>query len=197
MKDYPIIFSAPMVRALLDGRKSMTRRLKMQRRKTHPSNESYDWYEIESPWVRVKPGDRLWLRENWKAHPGDTGRTRATPAIYRADYKFERMAKAIGGWRSSRFMPRWASRLTLTVTATKIERVQEISEEDARAEGAFECANGWSYGDVSLAGSTARGAFYCLWSSLHGPSSWEVNPEVVCISFAAHKVNIDHMDRAA
>jgi hypothetical protein len=62
-RDIPIIFSAPMIKALLDGRKAMTRRLRMQRRKTAPTNEAYDHYYVESPWTRVKVGDRLWVRE--------------------------------------------------------------------------------------------------------------------------------------
>ena len=94
-------------------------------------------------------------------------------------------------WRPSIHMPRWASRLTLTVTDVRVQRLQEISEEDARAEGAYPCEGGWSYGGSPLAGTTARGAFYCLWNSLHGPDAWSANPWVCALTFTVDRRNID------
>jgi hypothetical protein len=98
-------------------------------------------------------------------------------------------------WRSPIHMPRWASRLTLTVTATKIERLQQISEADARAEG-FQVRPQISK-DPEVHRDAARDWFEDLWISLHGLESWRLNPEVVCLSFEVHKVNIDKMEKAA
>lgn len=194
MADRPIIFSGPMVRALLEGRKTQTRRLACKPQPGVPLNPSR--------WRRVKPGDRLWVREAW--HPVIEGHP---VALYRADDKivyhdtgrwddrliYEKPER----WRPSIHMPRWASRLTLLVTDVKVERLQEIGEADAKAEGAYQCANGWSYGSSPLAGSTARGAFYCLWNSIHSPNAWNANPWVVVLSFNAHRCNIDNMEAAA
>src|SRR5579872_528511 len=136
MTDHPIIFSAPMVRALLDGRKTMTRRFAGAYKPIYPGCDDLQWKP--SPWQRSQPGDRLWLREafailprNCYALPKTLTRDGSEAAYYRAD--FDRSGKP--AWRSPIHMPRWASRLTLIVTATRIERVQEISEDDARAEG--------------------------------------------------------------
>jgi hypothetical protein len=90
-------------------------------------------------------------------------------------------------------MPRWASRLTLIVTATKVERLQDISEAEARAEGV----------DPAIAGQDAHGpvktyrtGFVRIWGDLHGTESWLSNPEVVALSFSAHQTNIDAMPKA-
>ena len=80
-------------------------------------------------------------------------------------------------------MPRWASRLTLTVTATKIERLQEISEDDARAEG-VEATQFWREEHPPSI------CFSVLWNSLHGAGAWDTNPSLVCLSFDVAKANI-------
>jgi hypothetical protein len=211
MKDYPIIFSAPMVRALMDGRKTMTRRLAWR----EPSEEFLEYVSAVSGgipsrisgkptiWQKVKPGDQLWVRENWRAREKydrkpNTGPTPLSTFIYEADAPHAADLE-VGRLRSSIHMPRWASRLTLLVTATKIERVQEITPEDAEAEGVFrhiaECSLDKVFRDQR--GPQAITYFRELWERLHGPTSWEANPEVVAISFKPHLCNIDHMDRAA
>lgn len=213
--DYPIIFSAPMVRALLDGRKTMTRRLKMQRRKTHPSNESHDWHEIESPWTRVKPGDRLWVRETLCSHNQfgfPLGQQPNHDMIGQRIWSYgadDIDVDSITNRRPSIHMPRWASRLTLIVTATKIERLQEITEEDAKAEGiATDIHDGmpkaWISGFAIPVGKgvdfhtisyehEATAYFALLWEHLHGIRSWAANPEVVALSFRVVKSNIDRL----
>jgi hypothetical protein len=182
MTDLPIIFSGPMVRALLAGRKTMTRRL---------AKREGRWHNRASPWVRVKPGDRLWVRENISQRPLPsilTGEpTNAIVAAYEADDEdvVESMGFNLvpwwkgGGTLPCIHMPRWASRLTLVVTATKLEPLQDITEEDARAEGVEDPE-----------------AFERLWSELHGAKSWKGNPEVVALSFDVHKANFERM-RAA
>ena len=81
-------------------------------------------------------------------------------------------------------MPRWASRLTLDVTEIRVERLLDISEADAVAEGATPCANGaWFDQSPALAGSDARGAYYLLWESINGKGSWAANPWVWVVTF--------------
>lgn len=197
MTDRPIIFSALMVRALLDGRKTQTRRMAWRR-----------WKEAETGlrptiWQSVKPGDRLWVREaHYLTDDGDH-----EYAVYAAD----EMATAqhindVGNiaarhglgteWLSrhtkchpSIHMSRWASRLTLIVTDTRLERVQDISEEDAIAEAAP-----MLHIDPE---SVAPTRFAAVWNTLHGPAAWDRNDEVVALTFTVHKCNIDQMERAA
>lgn len=193
MTDRPIIFSAPMVRALLDGRKTMTRRLAWH---GGPKDEGGVAKIAEcraSPWLKARPGDRLWVREAWQRihvpHAGAEWIVFAA-ADNRTDYG--------GPWRSPIHMPRRASRLTLVVTATKIERSQDISEEDAEAEGVFRHVAEHSLDKVFRGerGATAIRYFQELWESLHGPGSWDSNPEVVALTFTVHKCNIDRMEHA-
>lgn len=170
MTDRPIIFSAPMVRALLAGRKTQTRRL------------------ASSPLAKVQPGDRIWVRE---AHA-----LSANPDLkpwYRLDHP---EAKAAGPrvdvkWRTSIHMPRWASRITLHVEAVRVERLQDISEADAEAEGVTPATEPPTAAALMTAvGRGAvfmphRSAFANLWNSLHGPDAWDANPEVVVLQFRA------------
>jgi len=112
-------------------------------------------------------------------------------------------------WRSPRYMPRWASRLTLTVTDVRVQRLQEISEADAIAEGAMRnitCKS--SVSGTTVAGDTwfydegpdgrhfeapnPRDAYEILWGKLHGWKSWDANPFVAAISFTTEQRNIDH-----
>jgi hypothetical protein len=212
MTDIPIIFSAPMVRALLDGRKTMTRRLAWR---DLPTRDGAYAGEIKtrhpSPWQKVRPGDRLWVRES--LYRGQT----TTAWCYTADNKLialewadHRVAQMVawahhkeGGSCPSIHMPRWSSRLTLTVTAARIERLQAISEEDARAEGVarFRSGDTVMYGIAvpqghELAGLSARETFTSLWCDLHGPSAWVANPEVVALTFSVEKINIDAKEAA-
>jgi hypothetical protein len=95
-------------------------------------------------------------------------------------------------------MPRCASRITLTVTDVRVQRVQDISEEDAKAEGAMfhdgrpTCHHGWRH-DYSDVWPTARHSFCALWNSLHGPEAWDANPWVYALTFTVHHDNIDAM----
>lgn len=190
MRDIPIIFSAPMVIALLDGRKTMTRRLKFG--KPRPGRD-----KPLSNWVKVKPGDRLWVRENltcvgdgiWRYAAGDMLQC---PLIYRQKL-VDWSRKETRGIVPSIHMPRWASRLTLTVTATKIEPVASISEDDARAEG-WKRRDDLS-SDPEVHRDAARDWFSDLWDSLHGVESWRANPEVVAMTFTVKKSNIDVLSK--
>lgn len=176
MKERPILFSAPMVRALLAGTKTQTRRA---------LNERHLWHFIEGqgdlgicPYGQ--PGDRLWVREACMSDPD-----RFT--IYRADWERYNVCDTMR-WRPSIHMPRWASRLTLTVTAVRVERLQEISCADAIAEGIAPAANSQT---IDCDTPDPRDEFHALWDRLHGEGAWDANPEVVAITFAVRKGNID------
>lgn len=207
MKDRPIIFSPAMVRAILEGRKTMTRRLAWTMR-MHTSGAYARRPDVlerhPSPWQKVVVGDWLWVRENFS----DAYARTATEAgcIYRADGPpYLRLtdpgyhqAGDDWPWKSSQRMPRWASRITLTVTATKMERLQDISEADAKAEAPPEpkhrkTAHEIAQSGTSNVGGGAQDDFRYLWGSLHGPDAWSANPEVVAISFTATKKNIDQI----
>lgn len=214
MADRPIIFSAPMVRALLDGRKTQTRRiLKPQPLASgyHSGNVHLDAVTYDSidhaitarfsayavgcraivqhyqrlPYV---PGDFLYVRETWG--PCDGG------ACYAADEPQGSVAKPDGGkWMPSIHMPRWASRLTLVVTGVKVERLTDISEDDARAEGVEPQVLRGEAGALrdafGLTHLPYRSTFANLWESLHGARAWVANPWVIAVSFEVHRANID------
>lgn len=212
MTDYPVIFSAAMVQALLAGRKTMIRRLAWRSETWAPelASERLEDFELRgwdckrvddgwqirqpSPWQKVKPGDRLWVRE---------AITRSGGLIqYMLDHKTSNVVWPAAWKRDTApgmHMPRQASRLTLIVTATKIERLQDISAADSIAEG-VECDT-----CVAMRASAcnrkgcfaSQSAFHLLWRSLHGRESWDANPEVVAISFRVIRENIDRVRDAA
>lgn len=186
MVDRPIIFSGSMVKALLDGRKTMTRRL------------------ASSPLAKRKPGDRFYVREKWahdapslddlrRSVESDTGI--GYGPYYRADARdFDQQSLK---WHPAIYMPRFASRLTLLVNEVRFERLQDISEADALAEGITaetvvvnaHCAGGvhteetetrYFYEDCPEEGfEHASDAYADLWDRLHGAGSWDENPELV------------------
>lgn len=217
VKDIPVIFSAPMIEALLAGRKTMTRRLRWTGRKA-ADGEGFH----ESPWARVKPGDRLWTRENhfrwgqWDYQPDRDRKWMFLPAggddfhfPEEMDDGYESPKRTPGrlAWylRPSIFQPREHSRLTLTVTATRAERLQAMREADCIAEGCEIIRLGGNPVDdgpmVRLGPShvygTPRTWFRELWCSLHGAGAWDGNPEVVALTFTVHKQNIDALPKAA
>ena len=206
MTDRPIIFSAPMVRGLWDGHKTQTRRLMPDQKYLAQAYNpivsgrclyNYSGEEVISR-ARYAPGDRLWVRENWKPHsiyadraPRDMPRSKV---FYAADDGY---APSNTKWVPSIHMPRWASRMTLLVEGVKVERLQDIILQDAFAEG---CA----IRQIDLFGADADGRraigaayFANLWRSIHGPAAWDANPWVCAISFRVVKSNIDAIKEAA
>lgn len=182
MKERPILFSAPMVRGLLDGSKTQTRRVitpqptsgplghvrysraasRRDRRTSSVSgNPTLAWWQKGMadmcPYGRV--GDRLWVRETHaKVDDND-----ALRVLYRADSMFDASNPADISWQwtPSIFMPRWASRITLEITDVRVQRLQEISEADALEEGVMRWRSGWSETEKALAflrGGEAREA---------------------------------------
>lgn len=205
MTDRPILFSAPMVLALLAGRKTQTRRLAW-RDKVVPMRDGGDMVTRAGPssWQRAKPGDRLWGRESYCRQISGS---LPTSCHYRADGEHvvlddgdgftatNRDGSEKSPWRPSIHMPRWASRLTLTVTDVRVQRLQEISEQDAVAEGVtMDDDPFWrpTPADPDSGGRpSCRNSFEFLWGHLHGPDAWAANPEVVALSFQCERRNID------
>lgn len=209
MTDRPIIFSAPMVRALLDGRKTQTRRV-LKKPAAMNALAVFGPNFLTLPGnidlIPYAPGDRLYVRE--AMHWTDNLRFVADDAVV----DFDRMPEGFTAGRlhvSGMFMPRWASRITLTVTEVRVQRLQEISEEDAIAEGVTRCA--WAeamaddgriewhvpevrpgeYPGLTNAHPSPIGPFSELWERLHGPDAWDANPWVVAVSFTVTHRNID------
>jgi len=194
MKERPILFNAPMVRALLAGTKTQTRRIvkpqpEMNGRWMEWRNgkgvliteQNTAWHPFDKGFRRAvseyphfcpygQPGDRLWVRETF-ALPDR--RADNLPAwVYAADYA-DRPQHA---WKPSIHMPRTASRITLEITGIRVERLQDISEADAIAEG---CEN-----SLHLPGGRfARENYAHLWWTIHGDESWEANPWVWVVEF--------------
>jgi hypothetical protein len=181
MKDKSILFSTPMVRAIQDERKSMTRRIV----KPQPDKEISQMVGWQS-WLKCpygQPGDILWVRETWNYSPN-------WYYCYKADTIPDDNHGYIGSipWRPSIFMPREAARIFLRVKTVRVERLQEITEEDARAEGC--CTFHDHIADGKFAGVaefdlTARDAFADLWDSINAKRGygWDSNPFVWAISF--------------
>ena len=168
MKERPILFSGPMVRALVAGTKTQTRRLCKEPGAAPPYGA---------------PGDRLWVKETWAApHAADHLKPsevpRDQPIRYAADGD-------LGDWRArpSLFMPRWASRITLEVTAVRVERLQAIGVDDAHAEGVAHATPG-------TPGVDAVSAYRAVWETIHGPRAWEADPWVWVVSFRPAPVGV-------
>lgn len=193
MKEIPILFSAPMVRAILDGRKTQTRRIvKLPRgwADKYPICDPFAmppavwWWNGVHERVGVRqecpygqPGDRLWVREAFSAM-GDKSR-QASPIFYRADRATDNC-----GWTPSIHMPRWASRILLEITDVRVERLQEISEADAKAEGTFGPEPAVVGGeDCEIGFPSHVQEFRHLWESINGEGSWIENPWVWVIEF--------------
>ena len=196
MTDRPILMSGPMVRAWLDGRKRQTRRLAWADWKTCTvcnggGNCSVcdGSGETRKPtiWQKVRPGDRLWVRETWAAAPDET--------IF---YRESAWALPVD-WRPSIHMSRGASRLTLVVDETRLERLQEISFADCCAEGMDPhwFGPGCDHPECDGEHRGEKWHFLETWNSLHGPGAWDANPEVVVITATPHARNIDRMDGEA
>ena len=227
MTDRPILFSAPMIRATLreieapGTGKTQTRRVL----KPQPSGDvhSYGWSagsgatwsdEGASGRIPYWVGDRLYVREHWRAAYGeDENVPRDIQEGSVVEYLATDAGELNGRDRRAMHMPRWASRLTLYVTDVRVERLNGISNQDAIAEGVLQhikpngglltnCATGETIGlsvtmfsgaeDMEIHGSP-RHAYRDLWSRINGPGAWDANPWVVAYTFVPRLGNIDAM----
>jgi hypothetical protein len=205
VKARPILMSAPMVRAILAGTKSQTRRVvKPQPWASCVIEEGMDGephfvysalsghgpgYDVEETRTPCRfpygqPGDRLWVREAWRAcRDLDATPPRDIAPGSSIEYEATKRSYAeiglTGKLRPGMFMPRWASRITLEVTGVRVEKLQSISEADCAKEGAPFSYSGFAPEDAP----DWRGWYRDLWESINGPGSWDANPWVWCVGF--------------
>ena len=171
MKERPILFSGPMVRAILADRKTQTRRIvkpqsavltdQMARRLGVRPPAVENAAVIPCPYGQA--GDRLWVRETWALHP-ETG-----SLLYKADDAAPNNIK----WKPSIHLPRKHSRILLEVVDTGVERLKSISREDAQAEGM----------DNNPGTNCPIDKFFNYWCYLNGFDSWDANPWVWVVKF--------------
>ncbi|MES4685384.1 hypothetical protein ACSLV1_31915 [Pseudomonas aeruginosa] len=219
-RERPILFNDQMVRAILEGRKTVTRRV-MKPQPTPSKDGGHHWpckvhqsmlhverelQNGEGCWCGLaeaacpfgQPGERLWVREAWTidllaAYSTEKGYDSEYELRYRTDDASREIHVAPGepdpylalydsqrgDWRPSIHMPRWASRILLEITAVRIERLQDISDDQAIAEGIDTHPTGF-YGNGCI---TAGGAFLELWESINGDGKWAANPWVWVVEF--------------
>lgn len=208
MSDKPIPFSAPMVRALLAGTKTQTRHVLGD----EGLADAYVMWPVYTPgrktvgrWHspdRAVPhaiGDRLWVKEAFRQAYAKT--QLSDGFVFRAD-----AAKALGmdeysdrhKWTSPLFMPRAFSRLTLTVTDVRVQRLHDISDDDAIAEGIVWQnkplkPEGYAHDYHAVWCAKPQAAYQGLWESINGDGSWQANPWVAAYTFTVARGNIDQV----
>lgn len=208
MSERPILMNAAMVRAILEGRKTQTRRPVKTDIAGRVSLGGRSWHIDDPNCIKAcplgKPGDRLWVRETFAIVPGGKG-LRAT-VRYAADGALRAVmsdvdvmtryginASTSDRWRPSIHMPRWASRFILEITDVRVERVQDISEAGAMAEG-IELPENGTWRDYCVEPESNEGHYWCktavnsyrtLWDTLYWKSmyAWTDNPRVWVTEF--------------
>jgi len=202
-KERPILFSGEMVRAILEGRKTQTRRMVKPQPKGFwgdPNNciaggvlqaichdpNARNMGKISDKYIRVPygvPGDRLWVRETWQVFEHEDVAIDELRRRYRDGqlagelvYKADDPNEAVERWRSGLHLPREFSRITLGVTGVRVERLQEISEADCAAEGIATEFHGMPVGGL-------RWEYAAIWDRINGAGSWDANPWVWVVEF--------------
>jgi hypothetical protein len=216
-KERPILFQGAMVRAILAGTKTQTRRV-VKATAGRPIEflgggpvGGRDWNDPEcwgyehhdsATWVLLKadksadtaaypcpygwPRDRLWVRETWAyhLHAQASMRDEDGPWVYAADGRPALQMRLCDRWRPSIHMPRAASRITLEITDVRVERLQDISEADALAEGIAPAYGGYGLpAGEHFHATDPRQSYLSLWESINGEGSVEANPWVWAVSF--------------
>lgn len=204
MLERGMIFNAEMVRAILDGRKTQTRRpvrfpvldknLRCELAGNELAGELSAGNYLNSAFG--KPGDRIWVRETFRVHSRATDvatlvykasvRNSWTEQTHRVPVSVCNKPATPEKWTPSLHMPRWASRILLEITGVRVERLNAISEENAASEGVAQFRGGfwkhyqpgWTQHQLS-----ARGSFVTLWKSIYDEESWQSNPWVWVIEF--------------
>jgi len=215
MTDYPAIFSAPMITASREGRKHQMRRFAWRECRKCPGVPScprcHGKGVVPTVWQKVRSGDRLWVREVWSAQFWNPENIDGAAREYWETPKGERTQDLLaglywreaeevkgwpfdfvpeGGWTSPIHMFRWASRLTLVVTGARVEKLQEISEEDPKAEGVVWSPNWAGY---IVPGMTHPSKDFPVLS--RGTAREMFAPAVVGLTFDPHRCNIDRMEK--
>lgn len=207
MTHRPILFSAPMIQAILAGKKSQTRRI-MKSQPYTLRTEGFGYPTKHGGFVSLQsehclnecpygnPGDRLWVRETWTGtwHPAVGASGEQMHLVYAADgsehlvnapedYVLPKAAAKPSNFVTPLFMPRWASRITLEITEVRVQRLQEISEDDCKAEGVKLLKTNCDGECGSTPCGITRQPFIQLWESINGADSWTENPFVWAVSF--------------
>lgn len=185
MKERPILFSTPMVRATLEGRKTQTRRIMKPQPQKNINFPVVGQY-LQKPCPYGVPDDHLWVRETWS--PAFKRTKSNSGVIYRADYGFRKDLSEYyinHKWRPSIFMPRWASRITLENTEVRVQRLQDITEEDAKSEGVKDNHGVFHQSIQSQIDNVYRRNFAVLWDEINAKRGfpWDSNPWVWAITF--------------
>ncbi|WP_286952302.1 MULTISPECIES: hypothetical protein [Brevundimonas] len=203
-KERPILFSGPMVRALLDGRKTQTRRVvkgpHFQPDAVKPNDgggvrvfsrgREVQLQRVACPYGVI--GDRLWVREAWAPVPATAYRhSEGVQQVVNPDDPYLAAIFAAGWdrsipkWKPSIHMPRWACRLVLEITEVRVERLLDCSDADAQAEGLQWVTPGmWSVDrSLPIIGDDARQVYFELWDHINGAGAAEANPWVWAVSF--------------
>ncbi len=211
MKERGMIFNSEMVRAILAGRKTQTRRIMTPQpaddvaRGTFPNKDAIGWisslkHKLGSTTAHFcpygNPGDRIWVRETFRVHSRATDvatlvylasvRNSWTEQTHRVPVAVCNKPATPEKWTPSIHMPRWASRILLEITDVRVERLNSISENDAQAEGVAQLHGGfWKHYQPGWTQHqlSARGSFVTLWKSIYGDESWYSNPWVWVIEF--------------
>lgn len=206
VRERPILFASPMVRAIIEGRKAITRRIMKPQPHYNflarglvgvtpqwPLQDGVRWFMADGMSELTKcpygaPGDQLWVREQLFRPDGDLWLYKAdrqpvevdsadvTEMVVWAHHKQQAHCPSI-------HMPRWASRITLEITDVRVERLQEITEEDAKAEGAAEARCGIAGYAMDDPVYSHRTGFVRLWTDINGADSWKDDPWVWVVSF--------------
>ncbi|MGZ9738050.1 hypothetical protein ACXX83_06345 [Pseudomonas sp. GNP012] len=218
VKERPILFSAPMVRAILEGRKTVTRRAVNPQPaitdgsgfswKGHLFGRGSDDRETSRNFSKHccpygKPGDRLWVRETWYCNHSEVQKD---PYLQPADMVDLDQAREDGDlvyaadgltpyeqeqptWKPSIHTPRWVSRILLEITDVRVERLKDISEEQALAEGVRPYPDHAEFGEwyhvegIETYSAEPSMSFELRWSSINGSDSWNANPWVWVVEF--------------
>jgi hypothetical protein len=203
MKERPILFNGAMVRAILDGSKTQTRRIMKPQPETVDGRSIKAWDGHPAALLNLlnqngrkcpygQPGDRLWVRETWQAwrktsyeydewEVCDVPPSQIIDEYGESSIEYQATSKSMGPWRPSIHMPRWASRIDCLVKAVRVERLQDISNADALAEGVSVHPEFHDEPRTSMYSPAA--AFQDLWSATYSAGSWEANPWVWIVSF--------------
>ncbi|EKA44661.1 hypothetical protein [Pseudomonas aeruginosa] len=197
-RERPILFNDQMVRAILEGRKTVTRRVVTPQPDFLGSMvDPYTPFKTLDAGLHARitypygePGDRLWVRETWGLQVRSYGGGAGEFIVYRATNPDAIYCKSSEGreypvkWKPSIHMRRHSSRILLEITAVRVERLQDISEEQAKAEGVRDAGEGsFDVEDSKHFAADPRESFASLWSSINGESSWDANPWVWVVEF--------------
>jgi hypothetical protein len=198
-RERPILFSAAMVRALLSGAKTQTRRVLREQNPIDLGAAMYGAHLSRRPvFDKVAnavighrmapvlcpyghPGDRLWVRETWAhhIHAQSAAHDQDGPFVYAADGQQALSMRLASKWTPGIHMFRWASRITLEIDDVRVERLQAISRGDAMAEGC-------PFPNMAQ-GPSPRDWYAELWNEINGPGAWAANPFVWCVNF--HRID--------